>query len=322
MGEIYSGRRGGLGIGIENTRGTAVLPQYAIPYNELSFDNKATKQEIGGAVGNIQTARENVTIKKFSEGSFSADLDDKAIGAILASVFGQLPSTTGSTNYTHTFSVKNSNIHQTLTLLVQDPNVAAKFALGMISSLEITIESEGKVTYTAEFIGKAGEGVEAETLTYTELGNHFLHSDVATKIAADVSGLSSAVALDVVSLTLKIIKNTEEIKLHGSLDVQEIINKDFTVEGSIVLNYTDNTFRDYDINGSNKAIRIALIKGTDNALTFTIPKATFEGWEPSKGLEDAVTQSLTFKGVWSISAGIISAELKNQVDEYVAGDES
>lgn len=322
MTEIYSGRRGSLGIGIEATRGTAVLSQYAIPYNELSFDNKTTKQSIGGAVGNIQAGRDNVTVKKFADGSFGADLDDKAIGAILVALFGQAPVTTGETNYTHTYALLNSNLHKSLTLLVQDPNVSAKFALAMLTSLEITVEPEGKVSYTAEFMSKAGADGTAETLTYTSLGNTFLHSDLALKIAADVAGLSSAVALDVISLTLTFSKNVEEIKLLGSVDVQEIVNKDFTVEGSIVLNYTDNTFRDYDLGDSEKTLSIALTKSATNSLTFTIPKATFEGWTPSKGLEDAVTQEITFKGIWSVSADLVTATLKNQISSYSDGSES
>jgi hypothetical protein len=288
----------------------------------LAFDNKTTKQAIGGAIGSIQAGLKNVTVKKFAEGSFEADLDDKAIGVILCALFGQLPNSNGATNFTHSFSIKESNVHQSLTLLVQDPNVSAKFALAMLTSFEIKIEPEGKVEYTAEFISKSGVDGVAEVASYSGLGNNFLHSDLALKIAANEAGLPAAVALDVVSLTLKITKNAEEVKLLGSKEVQEIINKDFAVEGSMVLNYTDNNFRDYDLNDSDKTVEIALSKTANNSLVLTIPKATFEGWKPSKGIEDAVTQELTFKGVWPVSTDIFKAVLKNQVSAYVTEESS
>lgn len=316
MGEIHTGRRKVLAIAVEDTRGTYKAPQFYINANEISFDNKTTKQEIGGATGTIQKGIGNVTTKKFAEGSFGADLDDKAIGAILVALFGQYPETTGSTNYTHAYTIAESNQHKSLSILNQDPNLSEQFALGMLESLEISVEPEGKVAYTANLKSKASTDGVAVTPDFTALGNTLTHAHVSVKIAATEAALAAAAELDINSLKLKVSKNIEERYALGSVDVSEIVNKDFAVEGDLDIEFTDATFRDYDLTDAEKSMQISFTFGTNNSLVFVLPAVTFEAWGPTFKLEDVITQSLTYKGVWPVSTGMLKGTLKNQVATY------
>ena len=135
----FVGRRASLGIAREATRGTFVTPTYWLPYESLKIDDKAIVVDAGGAFAQIEDSMESFVTKKFAEGEIEAILDDKAIGVILSALVGSAPSSSGSTNYTHTFTLANSNQHTSLALMVQDPNSATAFALAMLDSFEISL---------------------------------------------------------------------------------------------------------------------------------------------------------------------------------------
>jgi len=310
-----------VGIALEGTRGTAESPQYYIDANSADFSDKVEKDTQNKILGTIQSKQDSKIVRKYGEGSIESDLEDKAIGVVLSAVFGQTPSTTGSTNYTHAFTVKESNVHQSLTFLMQDPNVSTKFALGMIDSFELTVDQNARAKYKISFRSKAGVDGSAETASYTSMGTIFLHSDLVFKIAADVASLGAAVALDILGFTLLINKNVKSRPLLGSLEEQEITNDTFEVSGSFIVDYTDQTFRTYMTAGSEKAIS-AKFGSSNNSLEFVIAKAQFM-WEPDAPLDDIVTQKIEFEGLKLAGSDLITAELKNQVVSYeAAGSQS
>ena len=98
----WVGRRGALGFAKEATRGTAVAPTYWLPYESLDFDDKVEKQIQQSAFGVIADSDANYNVNKYAEGSFTAHLEDKAIGLILANVIGTAPTSAGSTTTPHT----------------------------------------------------------------------------------------------------------------------------------------------------------------------------------------------------------------------------
>lgn len=316
MAELYVGRRGSMVISLESPRGTKANPNFAVPYNELSFDNKTVKQEIGGAYGSIQAVRDNKTTKRYGEGSFGFDLEDTYIGAILSAVFGRTPTTTGATNFVHQFSVFNSNLHQSMNVTIQDPNITGQFPLAMINSWEVSVEPEGVVSSTVSLRSKAGADVTAVTANYANVAEPFIHADCSVRVAANEAGLNAAVPIDVTGLTLSVSKNVSDFNDIGSLTDREITNNEMRVEGTLTLGYTNQTFRDYDLTDGIRAIEIRFQKSANNSLTIVIPTASFEGWEANKALDEIVTQQITFKGVWK-GGDFIKATLRNQTASYL-----
>ena len=78
----FVGRRGSLGAAKEGTRGQATTPALWVPYNSVSFDDKAVVVDSEGAFGQIADSYEAYIVKKFAEGDIEFDLDDKFIGLI------------------------------------------------------------------------------------------------------------------------------------------------------------------------------------------------------------------------------------------------
>jgi len=321
MDELFVGRRGSLGMALEDERGVANVSTHWIPYKEITFDSKSEKKLLNGAIGSIQSSRGAKVVKKYAQGGFTADLDDSAIGLILCALFGQTPVTTGTTNKTHTFAIKEGNTHQSLSLFVQDPNIAATFALSMLNKLEITVEPSGIVEYKAEFRSQSGDDAVVTTPDYTNVGNTILHSDTAIKIATNESGLGAATAIKITKLVLTFDKNVQDFNDLGALDSSEIVNKQFQVSAQIELGFVNADYRDLMLSEDNKAVQITFTVGANNSLAFTLPVASVMSWKPEKKLDDIAVETIEIEGHWSTSADSVKAILKNQED-YALSEES
>lgn len=237
---------------------------------------------------------------------------------MLTGVFGAAPSTSGSTNYTHAYTIANTNQHQSLSIRLQDPNINVDFALAMIDKLELSVEPEGIAEYTASFRSKAGVDTTTDVPSFTALGNVFNHSHCVVKLAANTAGLAAASALSLTSLKLNITKNVQDFNDMGSVTLSEIVNKNFVVDGTIELGYSDQVYRDLMLAGSSKAMSITFTYGTNNSLSFTMPKLRFEDWSPKKPTDDIATQSIKLIAQYDAAnaASMLSASLKNQVTSY------
>ena len=312
----YVGRRGSIGVAKEGTRGTATAPALWVPYNSISFDDKTVTVDSEGAFGQIADTYESYVTKKCGEGEFEFDLDDKFVGLILTALAGASPSTTGSTNYTHTYTLANTNQHQSLSILVQDPNVGRMFRLAMLDKVTFKVAPEGIAKCSVGFRSVAGQDWALQSAVYTALGNKFIHSMLDFKIAANTAGLAAASEIMLKSLELTISKNLEDHQDMGTATPTDILNKQLQVEGNFEIGFNDSTYRNYMLDGSTRAIEITFTYGTSNSLDIVLPKVRFANWEPSKGLDDIASEKIEFKGQYDVanSANVISTlVLKNQL---------
>lgn len=316
----YVGRRGSLGVARETTRGTAATPTYSIPYNSISFDDKAVVIDSEGAFGQIADSYESYVVKKYGEGDVEFDLDDKAIGTILAGVAGSAPSSSaGPTNYVHTYTLANNNQHSSLSLLVQDPNLSRMFRLAMIDKFSIKVDPESLAKCTVGFRSAAGQDWATVAPVYTALGNKFIHTMLSFKIATDIAGLAAATPLNLNSVEFNISKNIEDFQDLGTATPSDILNKQLQVDGSFEIGFNDATYRNYMLTPSTKAVEIKLSYGANNYLTIQLPKVRFASWEPNKGLDDIASEKIEFKGLYDVvnTANVISTlTLANQVASY------
>lgn len=315
----YVGRRASLGIAKETSRGVAVNPSFWIPYGSISFDNKVEKVRIEEGFENIQDSSYAYVVKKYGEGDFEAPIRDKALGLILTAVFGQTPTTTGSGPYTHSFSLLNSNQHQSLSILVQDPNGATMFPLAMINSFEISVEPEGVVSYAVSFRSKAGNDWTSQNTDFSDLGELFLHQHLQVRVADNLAGLSGASEISIRRLTFTIEKNIMDWDDVGSVQAGDILNRQFSVSGSLELAYNDQTWRNYMLDETYKAMEIYLYKDANSSLKIQMPRVDFFSWEPVKDLDEIATQTIEFKANYdAVNSNdcISTCELINQQASY------
>ena len=107
------------------------------------------------AIGKIEGDIGSLITKRWAEGDIEGLVRDKSFGIILLALFGAVSSAVKETTaYDHTFSVSQSVQHPSLTIYIQHPAGAYKYALGMVNSLEITAEVGNFVKYTVGFLSK------------------------------------------------------------------------------------------------------------------------------------------------------------------------
>ncbi len=321
----YIGRKVDVGIGKEAVRGTAVTPTYWVPKVDVSFDDKIVQARSVAGVGTIEDSEEAFVTTKYAEGDLSGEIRDKSFGLFLLSLFGTV-ATTGpvDSGYTHAFSLQDDAQHDSLTLVVKDPNTTEAYALSMINSLEITQNLDEVTSFSINVMGKTAKGA-TETVTYTS-DYKFTKKHLSFKVADAVGGLAAATALCLKSLTLTFNNNVEMDDCLGTAEPEDFLNKQFSVEGQITLNYEDETWKEYMRNGTNKAMEI-MWTNTDQtigaainpSLKFQMPKVDFFDWTPNNALDEIVSQDVSFKANTDVTNSldmVSTCELVNTVTSY------
>ncbi len=329
MGQKGIGRLVQIGIAKETSRGTPeAAAGYWIPWNELSIEEKHQNAIDEQSRGVIEDSVGESIVKEWADVSFKAPIADKQFALILYAALGSISSTphAGETLvYDHTITVSQNAQHQALSIFIDDPlgGQDYKHPLGMIETLEINYETGKFLDYSVAL--RSGKGQTATLTPAATTENRFLPKHATFKLAATYAGLTAAAAMNVKNLKLKITKNIEDDDALGNAGPADILNKQFTIEGTIEAIYKDEAdFKAAYLAGTPKALRIDL-KNTDITVgTATNPqiridlaKVSFTELTKPFRLNDLVYQVVAFKGHYSTGdALMISALVTNLVASY------
>lgn len=291
----FVGRRGTLGVAFEVTRGTPVVPAYWIPFATLSFHDTIESAAENQGFGNIADQDSfYVTLVK-AEGDVNAQLYDQAIPYFFGSLFGAKPVTTGANPYTQTFTLSQSNTPVSLTLYWTDPDRDYIFPLSIVDSLKISVKPLGLVEYTIGFKSKTARNWAHQTPSFTTVGSKFLHQHLVFKTAATVGALTAAANISLKDLNLTISRNTTFDTVMGTVEPEDIISNQLSVEGDLLLNLQDDTYRNYMLAGTYKSMEIGFLNGANSQLDLRFPRVNFHSWEPDYTLNEIAKQKIQFK---------------------------
>lgn len=328
------GRLSAVGIAKETVRGTAeAAPTYFVPIQSLDFDDKVETIENDSAFGRIEELNDSQVAKRHAEGNYEGKVFADSIGVELVALFGQSPtsvqkSTTGV--YDHTFAVKNTNEHASLSLFYKDANQDVKYALAMLDSFELKADLDKFLTRSASFMSKASDA-STTTVVHTSEAE-FLARHLSFKEAADTTALDAASAIAITNFTLTVSKNVEIQYVFGadtiatnSSKIDNIVNQQFGVEGSFEAYRDDLTQHDLVMNGTKKAIRFEAINtdvnigtGTDHpAIRFDLAKVAFTEQSRAWDSNSTMKQTISFKGLFDLTTtSLLAARLTNTIVSY------
>lgn len=315
----FAGRIGKLGIAKESSRGTPVAPTLWVPWASMSFRERTETAREEQGQGVLADSDSNYVTQIMGEGEIEAELYDKALGLILASLLGTAPSSGGSNPTTHTYTLSNSSQHQSLSLYWRDSDRSDMFPLGVVDSLQLSVEPNGKAMWTIGFKSKKAREWTAQSAAYTSLGSKFLHQHLSVKFASAVGGLSAATAVSLKSLELNINANTIFDSVIGTLEPEDILGQQFSVEGELNLNLEDDTYRDFMLAGTYRAMEVKLNGGSNSILTLQFPRVDFTEWEPDYTLNEIAKQKINFKANYDQANAldiISTATLVNNQSSY------
>ncbi len=314
------GRTGAIGIAVEDTQGTPLAATHWVPVQSYSFDDKVEYIKNDSALGNIAEFNGADVVKRWSEGEYSGKIFLDSVGVELTALFGASPTSAerGTSDvFDHDYAMANNNDHKSLSVSYVDDVVDLRSPFCMINTWSLEVAVDDYVKRTINLIGKKSASVSNSPSQVNEV--EFIPSQVSLKLAANQAGLDAASAINVTAFNMEVNKNAEALYVLGSNEPEDIINKQLAVTGSIELYFESTTQRDYVLNNTKRAIRIAMTdtntnlgSGHNPALRFDLHEVVFEEFERGWDSNDPLTQTLNFEALYNISDGdVITARLTN-----------
>jgi hypothetical protein len=322
------GRLTSIGLAKEASRGTSVTPAYWIPVRGLTFDDNQTMQDNESGFGTIDAIQDSAMLQRWSEGDFAGKVYDQSEGLVLSGVFGQAPVSTqraSTGTYDHVFSMLNSNQHRSLTATIKEGNNDLRYANAVIDSYVLEATLDDYIHRTLGLKAKTGAAA-SDTIAYTN-ENEFLPKHVIAKLFAPAASVGAhdtaatgAAAVKVRSFSINIQKNTDPVFVLGSNDVDDVLNKQLAISGTIELYYDSLTYRNLWSAVTHQGMRLDIVNtdvtigGSNNpAIRFDLYEVVFTNWSRSYANNDVMTQTLEFRAILNVAAAAtIGARLTNQ----------
>ena len=320
----YIGRQINVWFGLEWTRWTAVWIQNWQAKTDMSFKDMNETIQDESSIGVIVDSRDSFVVKKWAEWDINWNIETNSIWYLLYGLLWSVTEAVATTGaYTHTFTLNNTNQGKTLTIGTSEPVGDYEFALGSIESLTLSAEEWQQATFSATFKAK-----KWDTATYEvnyDIDNKLLSRHSVFKTATNLAWLTWATGVCLKSFEITMTRNLEDDYCLWSDEPTDFLNKQFTIEWSFSLLYENNTFKDFVFDWTKRAVRFEL-SDTDTTiwlsskptLRIDLPLASITEWDKTQGNDEIVSQTLTFKGLYSdTDSSAINVYLTNTVEEYV-----
>lgn len=290
----FVGRRGEIAIAKETSRGVAGSTLFWVPFGKLSFDDKAVIVRETQGLGKIADGDSAYVTNKNATGDIDNETYDKALGLFLSSLIGATPSSSAGPPYTHTFTLNNTNQHQSLTIYYQDPDYTKVFTNAVVDKWKMKIAENAIVEHTWSFASRASDDWSTLTPNYTSLGSKFLHQHLNFKLAATIAGLAGATKISLKNLELNVDANAMFDNALGTVEPQDVLNQQFSVSGKLTLNKNDDTYRQLMLGGTYQSLQIVLTNTANSILTIQLPRVHFPNWQQDRSLDKITSQTIDF----------------------------
>lgn len=317
------------GVARETTRGTAeAAASFWVPWDELSLDDKDERILNDQSRGLLETSIGESIVKKWVEAEIKAPIDDTIFPLFLYAVLGTLATADNPDSNAavkdHTISVAQSIQHQALTLFLDDPAAGQdyKFALGMVTGLEIMYEKGKFISFAAQM--KAKTGATATLTPATATANRFLPHHLTFKMASAQSGLTAASATVLKSANISFKPTVIDDDVLGSQSPADFNNTNFEVEGTIELMFDDETEKTLALAATKRALRFDLINtdvtigaAANPSIRIDLNNVTFQPITRSFKQGEYVIQTIAFKAHYDTTdAKMLNAIATNITASY------
>jgi len=306
MAEII-GRNIELGLATEATRGTAetTADKWArkVTANVLERAVHATDETTRGRLEDGEARR---VVQTYIEGDIEGIAHADMIGYLFANLYGIAVTTeeTAAEAYSHVFNLKQDIQHVSLTLFAKDGSVQqSSFSNVMVSSMEISASIDDYVRFTASFIGSVAAS-NSDTPSY-DTEYDWIARDISVKIAETEAGLSGATATKAKDLSVTWDQGVIRDHVVGSYTPDDNYNARMMIEGTMTLNFTDETFKDYYLGNDDLYLSITLTgeadlgSGDNPTLEILLYKVQFTDWNREGAGNDLVTQEVSFRAFYN-----------------------
>jgi hypothetical protein len=307
------GARSQLAAAFETTYGTAPATGFMqMPFASASLGAEQpllASELLGYGRDPLAPLKDAVT----AEGDITVPLDAEAFGFWLKAAFGN-PTTTGTTNKTHTFKSGSWSL-PSMAIEVAMPEIPrfAMYTGCVLDQLSIAMQRSGLLTADVKLVAQ-GENVATATAAGTPTGyalQRFGHFNGAIKRNGTALG-------NIVSADLTYANNVERIETirnDGRIDGADPSIAALT--GKIDVRFADTTLMDQALNGSSASLEFSWVISANVSLTITahavyLPRPRVEIQGPQ-----GIQASFDWQAAHDPVAGqMCTIVLKNQVGNY------
>lgn len=311
------------GVAVESVRGTAktaadkwvknVNTDVILNVDKVVDDNTR---------GRLEDSEKTRKVREWYQGDLSGILHADVAGYLFLNVYGSVVSVAESGAYKHTFSVLNSISHDTLTYFAKDGVEQLVLAGGVVNTIGINATTDDYVRFTANIIARSGTS-NTDTISY-DTEYDFIGKDITVKIADTEAGLSTATALKVKELSIDYDMGVINNFVFGSYNPDDLFQSKSSIEGTMTLDYTDDTFKSLFNGDDSKYLQVviqgdATIGTTKPKMTFLFNKVMITSWSRTSGADELSTQEVGFKAFYNATDEEQSSlEIINTTSSYAA----
>jgi len=329
---ILRGEDLNIGIGLEGVRGSFVEPQAFIPGRTptgVMLEVKKALLKETRSSGAMSQGSE--VVSKEVVGNLEFNLKSETIGYLLKSLLGKLTTTTSEgTAKNHKFELALCNPQfPTLSLALAQCGAFQDYGYNnvMVKSLEIKTPVDDLVNATVEFVGSDESEQTGFSLAFEDSDLIFRPGDVSIKIADDVAGLTSAVAVNAREFSLVVNNNARAQYGLGSVAPTDAVAGLLEVSGDLTLDYESEDYHDIYVAGEYKAMQIViqradvLLGSTTKhpTITITLPKVSIEKNEQDRPIDDLVKDKISFVAHYDTDEEkVVEVNVINEVASYEA----
>jgi len=307
------GARSQLAAAFETTYGTAPASGFMqMPFASASLGAEQpllASELLGYGRDPLAPIKDAVT----ADGDIKVPLDAEAFGFWLKAAFGN-PTTTGTTNKTHTFRSGSWNL-PSMAIEVAMPEIPrfAMYTGCVLDQLSLQMQRSGLLTADVKLVAQ-GENVATATAAGTPTGyalQRFGHFNGAIKRNGTALG-------NIVSADLTYSNNVERIETirsDGRIDGADPSIAALT--GKIDVRFADNTLMTQALNGTSASLEFSWVISANVSLTITahavyLPRPRVEIQGP-QGIQASFDWQAAYD---SVAGQMCTVVLKNQVANY------
>lgn len=325
-------------FGKELTPWTAVSATHWIPKMSGSLNPETTYTNDESGIWTIVTVRDSRKTKNGSKLEIEWILWDVNVWLLLLWVFWDVTSSLNSDVswlvYDHEYSIAESNTHPSFTVISNDnvmsaTNQSEQATYMMIDSFEINATAWDYAKLKMNMIGRGIYEVAKQNTAFVE-ETKFSFDDVEIKVvtatdkASALTAFNSATAFKVKTLRVAFNKNLMQNQELGNIDIANIFNQNFTIEGDFEAIYRDRDVFDVFNDSLKKYLKITIknvnkvIWTAENpTIEIILNKVSFQEWSRSTDINTIITQTIGF--VWeynTVDNEAATAKLTNTVATY------
>jgi len=307
------GARSQLAAAFETTYGTAPTSGFMqMPFASASLGVEQpllASELLGYGRDPLAPLKDAVTV----DGDIKVPLDAEAFGFWLKAAFGS-PTTTGTTNRTHTFKSGSWNL-PSMAIEVAMPEIPrfAMYTGCVLDQLSLQMQRSGLLTADVKLIAQ-GENVATATAAGTPTGyalQRFGHFNGAIK--RNGTALGNIVSADITYSNN--VERIETIRSDGRIDGADPSIAALT--GRIDVRFADTTLMDQALNGSSASLEFSWVISANVSLTITahavyLPRPRVEIQGP-QGIQASFDWQAAYD---SVAGQMCTIVLKNQVSSY------